>query len=871
MEVDRSKISPMMQQYFEVKDKYKDCILFFRLGDFYEMFFDDAIMVSKLLELTLTGRDCGLEERAPMCGIPYHSADMYIKRLIDMGRKVAVCEQLTDPSETKGIVVRDVIRVVTPGTVTESGMLDDGENNYICSIFFDEESKTCGTASADISTGEADLSFFNGKDFEQGVINELSRCQPAEVIFPESFLSLKAAAEFIKVRLNCTVTLRDSECFAPEKQRSNVCEVFGVNSVEELGVSANGADCSALCGLFDYIRDTQKTTVSRFTSLNLLNGESFMGLDLNARRNLELTETLRNKEKKGSLLWVLDSTRTSMGRRMLKNWIEQPLKSPARIIERLDAVEALYGKNIILSDISELLDRTYDLERLMTKIMYKSATPRDVKSLSATAMQLPLLKEELSKLTDSKLLAKYNSEISDLGEIVRLVENAVTDEPPVSVKDGGVIKDGFNEELDKLRHIMTHGKEIIDGIEQREKEATGIKNLKIGFNRVFGYYLEVTRSYYDLIPEGWIRKQTLANAERFITEELKNAENAILGAKDKALSLEADIFAEVRDFLATKLASVQQTASAVAAVDVLCSFAETSLRNMYVKPDISIDGSIDIKGGRHPVVELMLKDEMFVPNDIYIDNRSNRMSVITGPNMSGKSTYMRQTALIVLMAQIGCFVPADSAKISVVDKIFTRVGASDDLTAGQSTFMVEMSEVADILKNATPNSLVILDEVGRGTSTFDGVSIARAVAEYICSGKKLGCKTLFATHYHELIGLENELEGVKNYSIAVNKHGGSIRFLRKIVRGGVDESYGVDVAKLAGLPPKVVARARELLIEMETAHRTEKSRSSEQSEQISFGSVNREAALEMLEKTNIDELTDTECRELLKDMINLIT
>ncbi len=870
IEIDRKKLSPMMQQYFEVKDKYKDCILFFRLGDFYEMFFDDAVVVSKALELTLTGRDCGLEERAPMCGVPYHSADMYIKRLIDMGKKVAVCEQLTDPAETKGIVVRDVIRVVTPGTITESGMLEDGENNYICSIFYDEADKTCGIASADISTGEADISFYEGKEAEQGVINELSRCQPAEVIFPESFLSLKTVADFIKTRLNCAVTLRDADCFSPEKQRSYVCEVFGVNSAAELGISENGADCAAVCGLFDYIRDTQKTSVSRFTALNLLNGDAFMGLDLNARRNLELTETLRNKEKKGSLLWVLDSTRTSMGRRMLKSWIEQPLKSPARIMERLDAVDALYKKSVVLADIGELLDRTYDLERLMTKIMYKSANPRDVKSLSATAMQLPLLKEELSKLENSKLLARYNSEISDLGEIVRLVENAIMDEPPVSVKDGGVIKDGFNKELDDLRHIMTHGKEIIDEIEQREKEATGIKNLKIGFNRVFGYYLEVTRSYYDLIPEGWIRKQTLANAERFITEELKNAENSILGAKDKALSLEADIFSEVRDFLATKLASVQQTASAVAAVDVLCAFAETSLRNMYVKPDIAIDGAVDIKGGRHPVVELMLNDEMFVPNDIYIDNKSNRMSIITGPNMSGKSTYMRQTALIVLMAQIGCFVPADSAKISVVDKIFTRVGASDDLTAGQSTFMVEMSEVADILKNATPNSLVILDEVGRGTSTFDGVSIARAVAEHICGSKKLGCKTLFATHYHELIGLENELEGVKNYSIAVNKHGGNIRFLRKIVRGGVDESYGIDVAKLAGLPSKVVSRARELLADMERTHKAENVVNSANDDQISFGSMNREAALDMLERTNIDELTDSECRDLLRDMAGLL-
>lgn len=871
MEIDRSKISPMMQQYFEVKDKYKDCILFFRLGDFYEMFFDDAIVVSKALELTLTGRDCGLEERAPMCGIPYHSADMYIKRLIDMGKKVAVCEQLTDPAETKGIVVRDVIRVVTPGTLTESSMLDDGENNYICSIFYDEKSGSCAVASADISTGEANLSLFEGKDLEAAVINELSRCKPAEVIFPESFLSLKSVADFIKVRLQCAVTLRDSECFSPSEKRNSVAEVFGVKSMAELGISEEGADCGALCGLFDYIRDTQKTSVSRFTSVTLLNGDAFMGLDLNARRNLELTETLRNKEKKGSLLWVLDSTRTSMGRRMLKNWIEQPLKSPARIMERLDAVDALYKKSVILADIGDLLDRTYDLERLMTKVMYKSANPRDVKSLSATALQLPLLKKELEKFSDSKLLTKYNSNISDLNEIVRLVENAVMDEPPVSIKDGGVIKDGFNQELDELRHIMAHGKEIIDGIEQREREATGIKNLKIGFNRVFGYYLEVTRSYYDLIPEGWIRKQTLANAERFITEELKNAENAILGAKDKALNLEADIFAEVRDYIATRLAEVQQTATAVAAVDVLCSFAEVSLRNQYVKPDISIDGSVDIKGGRHPVVELMLSDEMFVPNDIYIDTKSNRMSIITGPNMSGKSTYMRQTALIVLMAQIGCFVPADSAKISVVDKIFTRVGASDDLTAGQSTFMVEMSEVADILKNATSNSLVILDEVGRGTSTFDGVSIARAVAEHICTSKKLGCKTLFATHYHELIGLENEIEGVKNYSIAVNKHGGTVRFLRKIVRGGVDESYGVDVAKLAGLPAKVISRARDILAEMESAHKSEKIAAVDNSEeQISFGSINREAALEMLERTNISELTDSECRELLNDMVALL-
>lgn len=869
MNIDRNKVSAMMKQYLDIKDKYQNCILFFRVGDFYEMFFDDAIKASKAIELTLTGKDCGLEERAPMCGVPYHAVDTYIKKLIDLGFKVAVCEQLTDPSISKDIVVRDVVRVVTPGTLTESSMLDDSRNNYICSIFYDDYNKSCGVASADISTGEAYLSTFQGKDLETDVINELSRCQPSEIIFTESFLSLKNVSDFIKLRLKCVVTLRDSNCFSPEIRLNEVEKVLG-KTAGDLGIDAHGAGCSAICGLFDYINDTQKTSVSRFTSIEVLKCDSFMGLDLNARRNLELTETLRNKERKGSLLWVLDSAKTSMGRRLLKNWIEQPLKSPARIIERLDAVDALRRKSVVLYEIQALLEQVYDLERLMTKVMYKRANPRDLKALSATAMQLPFIKQQLEKLDSSKLLQKYNNDISGLEEIVKLVERAIMDEPPVIVKDGGVIKDGFNQELDNLRHIMNHGQEIITEIEQREREITGIKNLKIGYNKVFGYYLEVTRSYYDLIPNKWTRKQTLANSERFITEELKNAENSILGAKDKALALEADIFGEVRDYLSTMLEKVQKTATAVASVDVLCSFADVAIKNFYVKPEISLDGSIDIKDGRHPVVELMLRDEIFIPNDIYIDKKSNRMSIITGPNMSGKSTYMRQTALIVLMTQIGSFVPAKSAKISIVDKIFTRIGASDDLTAGQSTFMVEMSEVADILRNATPDSLVILDEVGRGTSTHDGVSIARAVAEHICTSKKLGCKTLFATHYHELISLEDELEGVKNYSIAVNRHGGNIRFLRKIVRGGVDESYGVDVAKLAGLPSKVVNRAKELLIEMENSNNIIKTKSADDSKQITFDTVNRDIALSMLEKTNINELTDSECRILLNDIMEVI-
>ena len=622
-----------------------------------------------------------------------------------------------------------------------------------------------------------------------------------------------------------------------------------------------------MCGLFDYFHETQKSLTGRFTAIQRIDNTSVMTLDLTARRNLELTETMRNKDKKGTLLWVLDSTKTAMGKRLLKKYIEQPLASPARIIDRLEAVEQFAKNPVVLMETTEILDRIYDLERLMTRVMYKTATPRDLKSLSVTAAQLPLLKAQLLKLSGSKLIASLESSISTLEEISQLVENAIEDEPPVNIKDGEVIKDGFNKELDDLRYIMENGESTLEDILEREKEKTGIKNLKKGFNRVFGYYLEVTRSYYDLVPERYVRKQTLANCERFITEELKNAENNILGAKDKALRLEMDIYNEIRDFLATKLASVQRTASAVAAIDVLASFADISMKNNYVRPEIAIDGAIDIRDGRHPVVELMLTDEMFVPNNVYLDTKGSRMSIITGPNMSGKSTYMRQTALITLMAQIGCFVPASYAKISVVDRIFTRVGASDDLTAGQSTFMVEMSEVADILNYATKNSLVILDEVGRGTSTFDGISIARAVAEHICSSKGLGCKTLFATHYHELIELEQLMEGVKNYSIAVRKSSDGIRFLRKIVKGGVDESYGIEVAKLAGLPNKVVKRARELLREMETENKTVKVQ--EDDGQISFDSLNHDDIADRLCRTNVDELSDSECREFLKELVKL--
>ena len=865
MQIDMNRLSPMMKQYFSVKNRYKEHILFFRLGDFYEMFFDDAVLVSRELELTLTGRDCGLEERAPMCGIPYHASEVYIKRLIELGHKVAICEQLTDPKDAKGgIVERDVIRIVTPGTLTESTLLDESKNNYLCAAFSSED--VCAVCFADISTGEVHLFRKSGKDVQNEIINELSRFEPVEILFNDRFLDYKQVTDFIRNKMNSSVQMLDSECFDVDTKKSVVLKQFNVSELCEIGLNDETAEASCVCGLFDYISDTQKAAVGRFTEIKRYNDSYFMELDLTARRNLELTETMRNKEKKGSLLWVLDHTETSMGKRLLKAYIEQPLIKPAIIINRLDAVEQLCKQSIIREELSDALSGVYDLERLMTRVMYKTATPRDLKSLSLTALQMPSIKMLMDNF-NCKLMVELNKNIHTLSEISGLIENAIVDEPPVTAKEGGVIKDGFNEELDRLRNIIKGGKGIIEEIEQRERESTGIKNLKLGYNRVFGYYIEVTKSYYDLVPDHYIRKQTLANCERFITDELKKAENEILGANEKVLSLEYDIFCEVRDFVATQLVKVQETASAIAQLDVLCSFAYTSLKNEYTKPDIAIDGIIDIKDGRHPVVELMLTDEVYVPNDTYLDLNSNRMAIITGPNMSGKSTYMRQTALITLMAQIGCFVPARYAKITIVDKIFTRVGASDDLTAGQSTFMVEMSEVADILKNATKQSLVILDEVGRGTSTYDGISIATAVAEYIANSRVLGCKTLFATHYHELIKLEDELDGVKNYSVAVKKRDEDIKFLRKIVRGGVDDSYGIDVAKLAGLPNKVLNRAKQILSEMEQEkNETEK----KNDEQISFGSIGNDRIIEKLTKTNVDELTDEDAKYFLREICGML-
>jgi DNA mismatch repair protein mutS len=765
-------------------------------------------------------------------------------------------------------VPREVIRVVTPGTLIESSMLDETSNNYICAFYM--RAKESALCLADISTGEVHLFEFEGKEMTSSAINELSRFSPAEILINDAFLSNKELSSFIREKLKTSVQLLEENDFSPEIHTEEVLKQFSTNSLESIGVKPDTVAAFAVCGLFAYIHDTQKALVGRFSEIIKHDADPIMTIGFTARRNLELTETLRNKEKKGSLLWVLDHTKTSMGKRMLKSFLEQPLVNPAKIIDRLDAVEQLTMKPVELGELKEILGGVYDLERLMTRVMYKTATPRDLKSLSLTALKLPEIKE-LLKGFDSKLLANCNNKISTLEAISNLVENAIVDEPPVNVKDGNVIKDGFNEQLDGLRNIISGGKGIIDDIAEREREKTGIKNLKIGYNRVFGYYIEVTKSYYDLVPDNYIRKQTLANCERFITDELKVAENTILGASDKIATLEQEIFAEIRDFAATQLRLVQETATAVAQIDVLCSFATAAVNNNYTKPEIAIDGIIDIKNGRHPVVELMQKDEVFVPNDTYLDLTSNRMAVITGPNMSGKSTYMRQVALITLMAQIGCFVPADYAKISVVDQIFTRIGASDDLTAGQSTFMVEMSEVADIVKHATKNSLVILDEVGRGTSTFDGISIARAVSEYISTNRSMGCKTLFATHYHELISLEKELEGVRNFSVAVKRQGDSIKFLRKIVPGGVDESYGIEVAKLAGLPNKIINRAKELLEQLEAENKKARLAAQQiESDQISFDKISDSIVTDRLRKTNIDEMTDSELRDFVKDLLRYV-
>lgn len=853
------KFSPMLQQYMDIKKQYGEYVLFFRLGDFYEMFFDDAVNVSRELELALTSR-----AGSPMCGVPFHSAELYIKRLIDRGMKVAICEQLTDPKLTKGLVERGVIRLVTAGTVTESSMLSEDSNNYIASVYAEKDG--VGIAFADISTGEVHVFEKTDKNRVRDTISELSRYSPVELLVNSGFLDLKEVHSFVKDRMSgCAVEMTDDDKFDSSDPSVIMSQFDESKSLGELGISSLPLAQRSLCALFRYVCDAQRATVKRFTAMSVHGAAEYMGLSLTARRNLELCETLRTKEKRGSLLWVLDKTVTSMGRRKLRAWTERPLTSHTAILARLDAVDELVKNPSLLSDIREGLKGVYDLERLMSRVMYHTANPRDIRALGVTFSKLPGLKQTLSDLR-SRLLTELNADVFELEDVASLICNAIVDEPPATLKDGGIIKPGFNEEIDRLREITGGGKEILEQMEQREREATGIRTLKVGYNRVFGYYIEVSKSFVDQVPAHYVRKQTLTNGERYITDELKKIEGEILGANDRILGLEAAVFNEVRDYIATKLSEAQRTAGAISSLDALCSFARVSLEYGYVKPEITLDPVIDIRDGRHPVIEKFMQDISFTPNDVMLDDSENKLLIITGPNMSGKSTFMRQTAIIVLMAQMGCFVPAKYARIGVVDQIFTRVGASDDLSAGQSTFMVEMNEVAEILKNATKNSLVILDEIGRGTSTFDGVSIAKSVAEHIV--KKIGCKTLFATHYHELITMENELSGVRNFSVAVSRRGDDIKFLHKIIKGGTDDSYGIEVAKLAGLPNNVIKRAKEELKELEVGGKVRLAQALENSRdhQFSFAAVNEQNALARLRALDINTISPMDALMLIKEL-----
>ena len=809
--VNTTKLSPMMQEYCKTKEEYKDCILFYRLGDFYEMFFDDALLVSKELELTLTGKDCGLEERAPMCGIPFHAADTYINRLIERGHKVAICEQVEDPKKAKGLVKRAVIRVVTPGTTLDATSLDESKNNYLMSIV--SIADRFGCAIADITTGDC---FLTEVPNSQKLVDEINKFSPAEIICNDSFFMSGVDTDDLKERLGICIFSLDAWYFDDDTCRKELREHFHVTNLEGLGISDYDSGIIAAGALFLYLKETQKTALSQMTTIRPYTAERYMLIDSSSRRNLELVETLREKQKRGSLLWVLDKTKTAMGARTLRSFVEQPLIDAAEINRRLEALEELNEKPMLRDEIREYLNPVYDLERLVSRISFKSANPRDMVAFASSLEMIPYIKQVLKDF-QAPILKEIYEDMDSLEDITDLIKHAIVDEPPLAQKDGGIIREGFNEDVDKFRSARTDGKKWLTELETKERERTGIKSLKIKYNRVFGYALEVTNTFKELVPENYIRKQTLANAERYITEELKNLENMILGAEDKLYALEYELFSNVRDKVGQEVIRIQRTAKAIAGLDVFASLALVAERNHYVRPKVNEGGIIDIKGGRHPVVEQMIDNDMFIANDTYLDNTKKRVSIITGPNMAGKSTYMRQTALIVLMAQIGSFVPADKAVVGIVDRIFTRVGASDDLASGQSTFMVEMTEVANILRNATAKSLLILDEIGRGTSTFDGLAIAWAVIEHISNTKLCGAKTLFATHYHELTELEGKLSGVTNYCIAVKEKGDDIVFLRKIVKGGADKSYGIQVAKLAGVPDSVINRAKELVEELSDA------------------------------------------------------
>lgn len=810
-----TEYTPMMQHYLKTHEEYKDCILFYRLGDFYEMFFDDAKVVSKELELTLTGKSCGAEERAPMCGIPYHAAETYLTRLVKKGYKVAICEQVEDPKLAKGMVKREVTRVVTPGTTLNAQALDETKNNYIMCIAYIGDHY--GISSADITTGDY---YVTEVDSERKLLDEVNKYQPTEIICNEAFYISGIDIDDMKNRMGIVIYSLDAWYFSDETAQMTLKDHFKVRDLEGLGLADYDSGIVAAGALLKYLYETQKTTLSNLVAIHPYTTGKFMIIDSSTRRNLELVETLREKQKRGSLLWVLDKTRTAMGARTLRSFVEQPLIERTEIEERYDAIDEFNTNAITREEIREYLNPVYDLERLITRVTYQTANPRDLIAFRNSIHMLPPIKTLMSDF-QSPLLKRLYEQLDTLDELYELIERSIAEEPPLTLHDGGILKEGYNEEVDRLRKAKTDGKSWLADLEAKEREKTGIKNLKIKYNKVFGYYLEVTNSFKDLVPDYFTRKQTLANAERFITPELKELEDVILGAEDKLIVLEYELFREVRQKVADEVVRIQKTAKAVAQIDVFASLATVAEQNNYCRPKLNEKGLIDIKDGRHPVVERMIQNEMFVANDTYLDNGSNRVSIITGPNMAGKSTYMRQSALIVLMAQIGSFVPANSAKIGIVDRIFTRVGASDDLASGQSTFMVEMSEVANILRNATSNSLLILDEIGRGTSTFDGLSIAWAVVEHISNPRLLGAKTLFATHYHELTELEGKLNSVNNYCIAVKEKGDDIVFLRKIVKGGADKSYGIQVAKLAGVPDNVIERAKEIVEELSNNDITE--------------------------------------------------
>ena len=861
-----AEMTPMMRQYLEIKKEYQDTILMFRLGDFYEMFFEDAKTASRELELVLTGRDCGQQERAPMCGVPFHSVDSYIARLVSRGYKVAICEQTEDPAQATGIVKRDVIRVLTPGTVIESSMLDESKNNFLCCIWLNGSS--AGICFADVSTGELNLTQVDSKSAGSKIVNELGRFMPSEIRYNKEVLSCEKVREFIRNRIECTADEIDSDKMTLNYSRKVITQHFN-SSLTALGIEGSDEAIIALGATIDYLTEVQKSGLDNIREIDFYSDSQFMKLDVSSRRNLELTETMRNRERRGTLLWVLDKTKTAMGKRLIRSWIEQPLVNLAKITKRHNAVAELCGDSVLLNDEISNISDVSDMERLMARIVYETANAKELRALLSAIELLPDIKQRISSCK-SALLKDTCANIDLLNDVGTLIDNAIDDEPPFTVREGGMIKDGFNEELDSLRDIVHNGKGYIAAVQQTEQERTGIKKLKIGYNRVFGYYIEVPNAFKELVPEEYIRKQTLANCERYITGELKDLESKVLGAQERIVKLEYEIFVQVRSKVADELYRIQKTAQAVATIDALCSFANVAMHNNYTCPVMTDTQEIIIKDGRHPVVEKMVKDTPFVPNDTELDCKYNRCAIITGPNMAGKSTYMRQVALIVLMAQCGSFVPASGAQIGIVDSIFTRVGASDDLASGQSTFMVEMSEVANILNNATKNSLLIFDEIGRGTSTFDGMSIARAVLEYSADPKKLGAKTLFATHYHELTELENQIDGTKNYNIAVKKRGDDITFLRRIIRGGADGSYGIEVAKLAGVPNSVVSRAKAILKDLESQGETPVIRTVRNEEpeemQISFTSSAGNEVVEKLKAIDINTLTPIEAMQMLYEL-----